>query len=61
MSLIDALRYRLRVLSRPDDHARESAEEAAFHIEHEALQRRGRAGSDADAAMAARRRFGNAT
>ena len=39
MSLLDALRYRLRVLLRPGAHARELDEEIRFHLSLEAMQR----------------------
>ena len=64
MSLLDSLRYRLRVLFRPNRHARELDEEIHFHLSLEAMQREhaGRGAlSDTDARWAARRRFGNIT
>jgi len=64
VSLIDVLRYRLRVLLRPRAHERELEEEIRFHLSLEAMQREHRARgalSRADAAWAARRRFGNVT
>ena len=64
MSLIDSLRYRLRVLLRPRAHERELDEEIRFHLSLEAMQREHRARgslSTADAGWAARRRFGNLT
>ena len=64
MSLIDVLRYRLRVLFRPRAHERELEEEIRFHLSLEAMQHEHRARgalSSADAAWAARRRFGNVT
>jgi putative ABC transport system permease protein len=64
MWLIDVIRYRLRVLLRPNAHARELDEEIRFHLSLEAMQRehaaRGSLAS-ADAGWAARRRFGNIT
>jgi predicted permease len=64
MSLLDVLRYRLRVLLRPGRHARELDEEIRFHLSLETMQRehaaRG-AVSQTDARWAARRRFGNLT
>jgi predicted permease len=64
MSLIDVLRYRLRVLLRPSRHARELDEEIRFHLSLETMQREhGSRGalSPTDARWAARRRFGNLT
>ena len=62
MSLLDGLRYRLRVLLRPGDVGREIDEEARFHLALEAMQRehagRGALGA-AEAAHAARRQYGN--
>ena len=53
MSWLDGLRYRARTLLHPLDHARESEEEAAWHVELDTLQQRD--------ASTARRRFGNRT
>ena len=50
MSLLAALRYRLRTWLRPELHARELDEEIRFHLEVDALAR-----NDAG------RRFGNVT
>jgi predicted permease len=64
MSLLDVLRYRTRVLFRPDRHARELDEEIRFHLSLDAMQREHAARgalSDSDARWAARRRFGNLT
>jgi len=62
--LLDMLRYRLRVLLRPEQHARDLDEEIRFHLSLEAMQRehaaRGALSSN-DARWAARRRFGNLT
>ncbi|HEX6048057.1 MAG TPA: ABC transporter permease, partial [Gemmatimonadaceae bacterium] len=64
MSLIDSLRYRLRVWLRPRAHERELAEEIRFHLSLESMQREhGARGalSATDAGWVARRRFGNVT
>src|SRR5919112_1702610 len=64
MWLIDVIRYRLRVLFRPNAHARELDEEIHFHLSLEAMQREhGARGAltTSDARYAARRRFGNVT
>src|SRR6185503_1475518 len=64
MSLIDVLRYRLRVMFRPGRHERELDEEIRFHLSLDAMQREHAARgtlSGADAGWAARRRFGNLT
>ena len=64
MSLIDLLRYRLRVLLRPTEHARELDEEIGLHLSLEAMQREHASRGDLspiDARWAARRRFGNLT
>ena len=64
MSLLDALRHRIRVRLDPRGYLREIEEEMEFHLSLEAMQRehaaRG-AMSAADARFAARRRFGNVT
>jgi predicted permease len=64
VSLLDVVRYRLRVLLRPGKHARDLDEEIRFHLSLEAMQRehsaRGRL-THSDARWAARRRFGNVT
>ena len=64
MSLVDVIRYRLRVLLRPGRHASELDEEIGFHLSLEAMQREhgahGRL-TTSDARWAARRRFGNLT
>ena len=58
MSLLAALRHRLRRVLRPDQHARELREEMEFHLALDAMQD----GSERDAARyEARRRFGNVT
>ena len=64
MWLIDVIRYRLRVLFRPNAHAHELDEEIRFHLSLEAMQREHAARGDltaTDARYAARRRFGNVT
>ncbi|HEU4629648.1 MAG TPA: ABC transporter permease, partial [Gemmatimonadaceae bacterium] len=64
MSLLDALRYRLRVLLGPERYGRELDEEIEFHLSLEAMQREHAARgalSAAEARHAARRRFGNVT
>lgn len=64
MSLIDAARYRLRILLRGRSHARELDEELAHHLELGAAEAKAAAGgpmSDDDARREARREFGNAT
>jgi putative ABC transport system permease protein len=64
MWLIDVIRYRLRVLFRPDAHAREIDEEIRFHLSLEAMQCEHAARGTltaTDARWAARRRFGNIT
>ena len=64
MSLLDILRYRLRVLFGPGKHARDLDEEIQFHLSLEAMQREHRARGTlerGDARWAARRRFGNIT
>ena len=58
MSFLDALRYRLRALFRPDAHARELDTEIDLHLTLDAMQR---PDAGADARYAARRRFGNVT
>ena len=67
MSLLDAARFRLRVLLRPHAYARELDEEVRFHLSLDAMQRvHGAHGAHGEAARAdawfgARRRFGNVT
>ncbi|HTJ22190.1 MAG TPA: ABC transporter permease [Gemmatimonadaceae bacterium] len=62
MSVLAALRHRLRTLLRPAAYARELREEIEFHLSLEAMeQSRGPEGSMDDAPYAARRRFGNVT
>ncbi len=64
MWLIDVIRYRLRVLFRPNAHAHELDEEIRFHLSLEAMQREHAARGNltaTDARWAARRRFGNVT
>ena len=62
MSLVAALRHRIRTLLRPGAHARDLREEMDFHLSLDAMDQS--AGSDTppgDATYAARRRFGNVT
>jgi predicted permease len=64
MSLLDGLRYRLRVLLGPERYGRELDEEIEFHLSLDAMQRQHAAHgalSAAEARHAARRRFGNPT
>lgn len=64
MSLLDALRYRWRVLTRPTEHESDLANDMEFFLSTEARQQE-HAGhgaiSSAEAISAARRRFGNRT
>ncbi len=59
MSLLDVVRYRLAVLLRPSSYARELDDEMQHHLALDALDDRD-SRSD-DAALRARRRFGNIT
>ena len=64
MGLFAALRYRLRILFRQEEFARELKEEIDFHLSLEAMQGKSSAADDTtrgDAPYAARRRFGNVT
>ncbi|MEP6494929.1 MAG: ABC transporter permease [bacterium] len=64
MWLLDVLRYRWRVLTRPRAHEQEVAEELEFHVGLEAMQREHAAHGELsarEARFAARRRFGNVT
>src|SRR5215218_8854114 len=62
MSLLAALRHRIRTLVRPEEHARELREEIDFHLSLDAMdQAAGTSGSPVEAPYAARRRFGNVT
>jgi putative ABC transport system permease protein len=61
MSLIDALRHRVRTLLRPGAHARELRDEIEFHLSLDTMDRATGGASPADAPYAARRRFGNIT
>jgi predicted permease len=64
MSLIDAVRYRLRALAHPRSHAKELREELEFHLALASMQRERAAGgalSEAEAYRGARRRLGNMT
>ena len=64
MSLIDGVRYRLRILLRGRSHARNLHDELAHHLELSAAEARsdtGGAMSDDEAHWRARREFGNAT
>jgi predicted permease len=64
VSLLDALRFRLGALGRPERHARETAEEVEFHLGLDAMQLAADARDPVppdEARYAARRRFGNPT
>jgi len=64
MSFLDALKFRLRAITRPGEHARELSEEMDFHLGRDAAQLAHDAAAPADedeARWAARRRFGNRT
>jgi predicted permease len=64
MSLLDSIRYRLRVLSQSRQHEQELAEEVEFFVDAEARQRQHAARGALSAQAAhdeARRRFGNST
>jgi putative ABC transport system permease protein len=62
VSVLSALRHRIRTLLRPGAYARELREEIEFHLSLDAMDQAGGAeGSTDDAAYAARRRFGNVT
>jgi len=64
VSFFDALRFRLRAIARPGEHARELAEEMRHHVDLDAQQIAHEARdpvAEHDAPYAARRRFGNAT
>jgi predicted permease len=64
MSFFDALRFRLRAVTQPGEHARELAEEMRHHLDLDAMQIAHAAPDPAaahDAPYAARRHFGNAT
>jgi predicted permease len=64
MSFVDVVRYRLRVLLRPDAFARDRVEEIRHHLELEAASAQSVAGgtlSGDEAQARARRRFGNVT
>ncbi|MFL5615546.1 MAG: ADOP family duplicated permease [Gemmatimonadaceae bacterium] len=64
MSFLHALRYRLRVLGRPQTHEQEVDEEFRFHLSLEVMQQEHAARgalSTRDAGFRARRRFGNPT
>src|SRR5262249_10157300 len=64
MSLLDSIRYRLRVFARSRQHEQDLAEEMEFFVSAEAREREHAAHGElsANAARdAARRRFGNAT
>jgi len=64
MSLIDGVRYRLRILLRGRSHARDLDEELAHHLELGATEAKSGAGgamSDDEAHWRARREFGNTT
>jgi putative ABC transport system permease protein len=57
MSMLAALRHRLRRAFRPEQHARELREEIEFHLRLDAMQADGGTGAE----FAARKRFGNVT
>ena len=64
MSFFDALRFRLRAIARPGEHARETTEEMAFHLALDAMQLAQDTRDPVppeEARYAARRRFGNPT
>lgn len=61
MSVLDALRYRLRSWLRPAAHARDVDDELRFHLALEAAQRQAGGDAPVDAVYAARRRLGNVT
>ncbi len=62
MSLLAAIRYRLRAFFRPGTRARELREEMELHLELDAMDYRAGSGAVPDEApWAARRRFGNIT
>jgi putative ABC transport system permease protein len=61
MSLVDALRYRWRVLRHPRSYDRDVDEEFRFHLSLDEMQHEHAARSGRDAAWRARRRFGNPT
>lgn len=64
MSLLDSLRYRWRVLTRPREHETELADDMEFFVQTEAAQQEHAARgvlSPAGARRAASRRFGNRT
>jgi len=64
VSFFDALRFRLRAITRPGEHARDLAEEMRLHVDLDAMQIAHAARdpvSEHDAPYAARRHFGNAT
>mgnify|MGYP001556886437 CR=1 FL=1 len=61
MSVLDALRYRLRSWLRPAAHARDVDDELRFHLALEVAQRQAGGDAPVDAAYAARRRLGNVT
>jgi putative ABC transport system permease protein len=60
MSLLAALRHRLRTLLRPGRYARDLREEMDFHLSLDSIDQMASRESD-DATYAARRRFGNVT
>lgn len=64
MSMLDAIRYRLYLLTHRGEADRDAAEEIEFHLGLDAIHHAGDAGqgtSDASVRAAARRRFGNVT
>ena len=64
MSLIDAIRHRIHVLTRPREHERELEEELEFHLGLERMQQEhaahGAISAD-DARFVAQRQLGNLT
>lgn len=61
MSALRGLLHRVRVLVNPNAYAREVEREIRFHIELEAMHRRGAGTDEIDAHFAAVRQFGNVT
>jgi predicted permease len=61
MSLIDALRYRVRALLGSERHARDAERELRFHLDLEAAQQAHAGATPNDAEFAARRQLGNRT
>jgi putative ABC transport system permease protein len=61
MSRIRGISHRFRVLVDPDGYAREVEREIRFHLDHEAMHKRGLGLPEPDAEYAARCQFGNVT